>query len=160
MSSSFNHWLEQSLSDELDAAYAVPAVPALARYRQLRQRASTRLRMGKILLAAATMVALGTAGAEAAGYGPLHVGPTGVYFQVGTPATPNPPVVSPTLTTPRQVTTPRSEPSPTGEREVEPSARASAEPSESPEREGSVSPSGETRTSGSPTGASPEPSDN
>src|SRR5579864_1843937 len=156
MTDRFDQWLSYSLVEQLNPAYGIPAVPARARYRQQRLRATAgvlrRLRSstaGKLVLATATVALIGTVGAQAAGYGPVHLEKDGVHFTLGVPATPNPPVLMPTPTAPAQRAL--TSPLPTPEREATPAPSASREhdsssgvqPSESPEREySSTSPQG------------------
>ena len=158
MTDRFDQWLSYSLVEQLNPAYGIPAIPARARYRleRLRPTASLQRRLrsstaGKLVLATATVALIGTVGAQAAGYGPVHLEKDGVHFTLGVPATPNRPVLMPTPTAPAQLARPVPSPLPTQEREATPAPSASREPesssgvqpSESPERESSsTSPQG------------------
>lgn len=157
MSASFDRWLEHSLANELAAAYEIEGVPARARYRQPRQRGNGMPRSMRALALLAVGAAIaGAVGAEAAGYGPVHVGTSGLYVRIGTPATPNPPVVLPTPT-PALITRPTTQPAATPDREdtygrSSPSSTGRPSASESPEHESSGSPQGSASPapSGSP----------
>lgn len=164
MSASFDRWLEYSLQNELAPAYEVDAVPAHARYRHsMPGRRRVPRTIGRIALAAALTGVLGTVGVEAAGYGPVHIGTTGVYVKIGTPATPNPPVIPPSASPaqigqpkPQLVTSPKQEDD--SSTRTNPIPTSSARASESPEHEDSYSSSPRPSTSAWPSG-SPAPSD-
>ena len=157
MSASFDRWLEYSLRNDLAPAYQIEAVPARARYRQVRPAwLRARRTAARVAFIGAVAAVLGTVGAEAAGYGPVHVGSNGVYVKIGTPATHNPPVIPPTPT-PAQVVQPTAKPAITPEHEdSSPRASARPEPSDSPERESSASPQ---PSSGAEPSGSAEPAD-